>query len=152
MEPGATIEAMPFQWLEIRISEEQDRREREAATLALLPEAVADLNRQLKQCISAYTAAFGQESADISFFAGKIRVTIREQKNGKWETTGKVEIVGVDTLPGFKVEKGEDAPMLIEVGLLPGEKLFYRLAEQFLTGDDLTRRILDRVLFPKLRE
>jgi hypothetical protein len=143
---------MPFQWLEIRIGEEQDRRQREAATLAVLPEAVSDLNRQLKECVSAYTEAFGKESADISFFAGTIRVTTREHHNGKWETTGKVEIVGVDALPGFKVENGSGDPMLIEVGLLPGDKLFFRREEQFLNVEDVTRRILDRLLFPKLRD
>jgi len=39
---------------------------------------------------------------------------------------------------------------MIEVGLLPGDKLFYRDQDEFITGEELTRRILDRALFPKL--
>jgi hypothetical protein len=40
------------------------------------------------------------------------------------------------------------------VGVLPSDKLYYRDCEQdkYLTMEELTRRILDRVLFPKLRE
>jgi hypothetical protein len=41
---------------------------------------------------------------------------------------------------------------MIEVGLLPGDKLFYRDQDQFVTMEELTRRILDRALFPKLGE
>ena len=42
----------------------------------------------------------------------------------------------------------------MQIGVLPGDRLFYldTSADQYLSMDDLTRRILDRVLFPKLRE
>jgi hypothetical protein len=56
-------------------------------------------------------------------------------------------------IPGFRLERGEYS-LAIEVGVLPSDKLYYRDCEQdkYLTMEELTRRILDRVLFPKLRE
>ena len=154
--PGAgardTIEAMAFQWLQMRIGEERERRKREAATLAMLPEALADLNRQLAECIDAYASAFGEQSAEISFHSGKIRVTTRAEQNGRWEPTARMEIVAVETLPGFKVDAGSGEAMMIEVGLLPGDKPFFRHNDQYLTVEEMTRRILDRALFPKLKE
>lgn len=136
----------------MRIDEERDRREREETVLAMLPTALEDLHRQLKECVDAYRAAFGSEVAEIRFFAGKIRVTTREQGNGKWEPASKVEITAMTTLPGFKIEREPAEPLMIEVGLLPGNKLFFRTEEQLLTEEELTRRILDRALFPKLKE
>jgi len=50
------------------------------------------------------------------------------------------------------VERGETEPVLIEIGLLPGDRLSFRLDEQYLTPEDLSRKILDRALFPKLSE
>jgi hypothetical protein len=43
---------------------------------------------------------------------------------------------------------------MVEVGLLPDDKVFYRDRDQdkYLTVEELTRRILDRSLFPKLAE
>jgi hypothetical protein len=38
----------------------------------------------------------------------------------------------------------------IELGLLPGDKMYYKDGDKFLTMEELTRRILDRSLFPKL--
>ena len=60
---------------------------------------------------------------------------------------------GVAAEPGFRIERGEYS-MAVEVGVLPSNKLFYRDREQdkYLTMDEFTRRILDRVLFPKLRD
>lgn len=143
---------MAFQWLNMRISEERDRRTKEEATLARLPGAFEELHGQLAACIEAYGEAFGRESADIQFFAGKIRVAAREPRDGAWETVAKVEITTDPALPGFKVDRGAGEPMLIEVGLLPGERLYYRSDDQYLTADEMTRRILDRTLFPRLKE
>jgi hypothetical protein len=44
--------------------------------------------------------------------------------------------------------------MAVEFGLLPNDKYYYRDQEQdkFLTMEEFTRRILDRVLFPALRD
>jgi hypothetical protein len=43
-------------------------------------------------------------------------------------------------------------PLEIVVGLLPGDMLFYRDGDKYLTMEELTRRILDQALFPKLAE
>ena len=97
--------------------------------------------------------SFGDESVDIQLFRGRIKVTVREFEEDKWQTTGKVEVVQAPDIPGFQIQRGEYS-MAVEVGLLPSNKLFYRDCEQdkYLTLDDLTKRVLDRALFPKLRE
>ncbi len=136
----------------MRIVEEQDRRQREEILLSMLPAGLEDLHRQLTECVEAYRTAFGSEAADIRFFAGKIRVNIREPQNGKWEPVSKIEVTAVTSLPGFKVERGSADPLLIEVGILPGNKLSYRSGDQYLTLEEMTRRILDRALFPKLKD
>ena len=83
--------------------------------------------------------------------ASKIRLTVREEQEGKWQQRAKVEMSIVASLPGFRIDRGGD-PLMIEVGLLPGDKLFFRDQDQFVTMEELTRRILDRALFPKLGE
>jgi hypothetical protein len=143
---------MPFQWLTMRIGEERERREREETALAKLPMALMDLHQHLTDCVEAYAEAFGKESASIHFFIDKIRITTCEPKDGKWEVVGKVEIVNVKELPGFKVDRGTDDPLMIEVVVFSGDKFSYRQADQYLTINEVTRRILDRLLFPKLEE
>jgi len=152
MRPSATILGMSFQWLTMRISEERDRRAKEAAITARLPGALEELYRQLSACVTSYGEAFGPEAAEIQFNPGKIRVTAREERDGRWETTARLEVTVMPSLPGFKVDQGTDEPLLIDIGLLPGEKLYYRNADQYLTADEMTRRILDRTLFPKLKD
>jgi hypothetical protein len=39
-----------------------------------------------------------------------------------------------------------------KAGPQPEDKLFYRDGEQYLTMEELTRRIMDKALFPKLGE
>jgi len=97
--------------------------------------------------------SFGDESVDIQLFRGRIKVTVREFEEDKWQTTGKVEVVTAPDIPGFQIQRDEYS-MAVEVGLLPSDKLFYRDCEQdtYLTMEDLTKRVLDRALFPKLRE
>jgi hypothetical protein len=136
----------------MRIGEERERREREETTLAKLPMALIDLHQHLTECVEAYTEAFGKESAAMHFFIDKIRITTREPKDGNGEVVGKVEIVNVKELPGFKVDRGTDDPLMIEVVVFSGDKFSYRQADQYLTIDEVTRRILDRLLFPKLEE
>jgi len=142
---------MSFQWLQMRVQEEQERREREAQILARLPRALEETYRHLAACVEAYAGAFGPESADIHLQASKVRITIREEQDGKWQQRAKVEMSVVTSLPGFRIDRGGE-PLMIEVGLLPGDKLFYRDQDQFVTMEELTRRILDRALFPKLGE
>jgi hypothetical protein len=79
---------------------------------------------------------------------------VRDQKDGRWQPAGHVEIVAKVAIPGFEVDRGEGAePLTIEVGILPGDKLYYRDREkdQYVTMDELTKRILDRALFPNLK-
>ena len=142
---------MSFQWLQMRVQEEQERRQREAQILARLPRAVEETYRHLAECVEVYADAFGPESADIHLQASKIRIAIREEQEGKWQQRAKIEMSIIGSLPGFRIERGGE-PLMIEVGLLPGDKLFYRDKDEFLTMEELTRRILDRAFFPKLGE
>ena len=144
---------MAFQWLEMRIQEEKDRREREAKNLERLPGALKELHDYLADCIRSYTENFGTNSADIAMLPNRIRVTVREERDGKWQALSKVEVVCAPEVPGFRVERGEFS-LAVEVGLLPSDKIFYRDREQdkYLTTEEFTRRILDRALFPALRE
>jgi hypothetical protein len=65
-----------------------------------------------------------------------------------------VDVVADAELPGFHVLREGASPLAVKIGVLPGDRLFYFdvAADQYLTMEELTRRILDRVLFPKLRE
>jgi len=93
------------------------------------------------------------QAADVTQLGSKIRVVVREEHEGKWQPRGKVEITVVPTVPGFQIDR-ESGPLVIEVGMLPGDRMFYRDQEldQYLTMEELTRRVLDRTLFPKLKE
>jgi hypothetical protein len=140
---------MSFQWLQMRISEERDRREREAQILERLPRVLDEVHRALKICVENYIEAFGPEAVEIHFQSQKIRITLREEQDAKWEKSAQVEVTTISKLPGIHIDRNGE-PLNIEVGLLPGEKLFYKDGEQFLTMEELTRRILDRAMFPKL--
>jgi hypothetical protein len=143
---------MSPQWLESRIQEEQDRRRKEAKIQELLPQAMEELHQRLSACLARYKAAFGEEAADISNLVSKLRVTIRDEQGGKWQPREKIDISLVSLPPAFKVQRGEAEPMLIELGLLSGDRFSYRSNDKYLTDEDLSRTILDRSLFPKLTE
>jgi hypothetical protein len=142
---------MSFQWLQMRITEEQERRDREAQILASLPRVLEEVRESIAVCVENYKESFGSESIEMLQQGLKIRVTVREELEGRWEMAGKVEITVIPKLPGLHIDRNGD-PLEIEVGLLPGEKTFYKDVEEFLTMEELTRRILDRTLFPKLGE
>jgi hypothetical protein len=142
---------MSLEWLHLRISEEKDRREREARILERLPRALEEVYASLSACIEAYTQAFGPEAAQIRLEESRVVATVREQRQGGWEEISRVEISIAPKLPGFQVE-GAGEPLPIEVGTLPGDRMFYKHRDKFLTLEDVTRRILDRALFPKLGE
>src|SRR5690348_13952198 len=144
---------MSFEWIHMRVQEEKDRRQREALARERLPPALEELGGLLKDCVDRYTESFGAEAAAVEMFPSRIKVVVREQQNGEWQPAGKVEVLAVSDIPGFRVERGEYS-MAIEVGILPSDRLYYRDCEQdkYLTVDELTRRILDRALFPRLRE
>jgi hypothetical protein len=144
---------MSFQWLYMRISEEKERRQRESLTLERLPAALEELHTVLKQAADTYAEAFGAESVQSVLLPNRIKITAMEERDGRWQPGSKVEVAIVPDIPGFRIERGEYS-LAIEVGLLPSGKLFYRDREQdvYLTMEDLTRRVLDRTLFPHLRE
>lgn len=146
---------MPFQWLQMRITEESDRRQREATVLERLPGALEEVHQALTECVETYRQAFGRESAEILLQSGRIRITVRGEKDGRWQQGGRVELVTMPSIPGFQVDRGTAGePLIIEVGVLPGGKLFYRdrAQDQYVTVEELTRRVLDRALFPNLSE
>jgi hypothetical protein len=144
---------MSFQWLQMRIQEEQERRQREELIQENLPRTLEELHRVLAGCVETYTGSFGAESADIVQLPSKIKVTMRERRDGRWQTISTVEVGIVLSIPGLQIDRGE-VSMVVEVGLLPGNKVYYRDREQdkYLTMEELTRRILDRAFFPKLQE
>lgn len=140
---------MSFEWLDVRINEERDRRQRETNILERLPSALAELNATLASCVQTYVEAFGKEAASIDFKDQRIRITVRDQKNGTWEPRANLTVMILPTLPGFKVE-GREEPLLIEMGLLPADRLYYREGDEYIDLEEFTRRVLDRAFFPKL--
>jgi hypothetical protein len=144
---------MGFQWLHMRLQEEKDRRQRESSAMLRLPMALEELHQNLLSCVEEYNGTFGAEAAEIALLPNRIKVMSREEREGKWHPAAKVEVVAVPDIPGFRIERAEYS-MAVEVGVLPSERLFYRDREQdkYLTMEEFTRKILDRVLFPKLRD
>lgn len=140
-----------FQWLTVRIGEERDRRRRETEIQECLPEALRDLYEVLSRCVDTYRDAFGVGSADISFLASKIRITVAETKSIKAGPTGALQMeVVIDTkIPGFMVHHGTTS-LEIKVDILTGGKPSYRDGDHYLNMEELTRRVLDPVFFPKL--
>ena len=138
----------------MRISEENDRRNREKLTLERLPRALDEVYAEIQECMKEYRRAFGDQSVESQKAAGRVRVTVRAEVNGRWQQAGRVDIDTDGTIPGFQVDRGTGAePLTIEVGLLPGEKLYFRdrAKDQYINMDEVTRRILDRAFFPKLK-
>jgi hypothetical protein len=131
---------MSFQWLQMRISEENDRRARERAINERLPAALLELHENLARCVADYNQAFGAGSAAIALNADAIRVSAGDRT---------VEITADALMPGFQIVRG-DSRLDIAIGILPGGNLFYRDADKYLSMEELTRRILDRAFFPKL--
>src|SRR5450759_4960718 len=108
---------MAFQWLQMRIQEERERRERQANNLQRLPGALKEVYDHLAECIRNYTENFGADSADIVLLPNRIKVTVREELDGKWQTLSKVDVICDPDMPGFRVERG-DYSLAVEVGLL----------------------------------
>jgi len=133
---------MSFQWLQMRITEEKDRRERENNIHQRLPPAFEELRAQLAKCIETYNDAFGAGTASMEGSNGAVRVTSGESS---------VQVHLDLAYPGYQVDQ-PSGHLSIEVGILPGGNLYYRDAEKYLTLEEVTRRILDRTLFPKLKD
>ena len=113
---------MPFQWLQMRITEEKERRAREKRILDRLPDALVELYDSIRSCLESYNKAFGPQASEAELLSGKVRVIAREEREGKWQQYGKVEVSALPSIPGFQVDQGGD-PLLIEIGILPGNKL-----------------------------
>jgi hypothetical protein len=134
--------AMSFQWLQMRITEEKDRAERENNILNRLPSALDAVGAALAGCVDTYNQAFGDGRATFETVEGAIHITAGEA----------CVKIGLDSkLPGFQVDQGAER-LAIEVGILPGGNLFFREADKYITLEEATRRILDRALFPKLKD
>lgn len=136
---------MPFQWLTMRIGEEQDRRARQQQILERLPAAVDELKSELSGCVEEFNTAFGAETAQVQQTGMNLTVTCGNNT---------VDVVSDTELPGVHVLREGSSPLAVRIGVLPGDKLFYFdvAGDQYLSMEELTKRILDRVLFPKLRE
>src|SRR3954452_17193780 len=135
---------MSFQWLDLRIIEEKERRAREAQILGRLPDALDEMRESLAACVEAYNSAFGEGRAVLTSEGTRLTVAA----DGK-----HVDLVVDTKLPGFQIQR-EAFSLAVQVGVLPGDRLFHLdvAADQYLSMDELTRRILDRVLFPGLKE
>jgi hypothetical protein len=144
---------MSFQWLQQRIQEEKDRRLRESLTLERLPSALEELHGTLKDCIESYQAEFEGETIDSVLLPAQIEATVRDSRNTPDDRTRKVKVAIAPEIPGFRIDHANYS-VTVEVGLLGNDKLYYRDQERdvYLNMEDLTRRILDPVLFPKLRD
>ncbi len=136
---------MSFQWLTMRISEEKDRRERENAVLARLEEAFIELRSHLAECVEAYNQAFAGAPARLEDVPGPVR-TIRISANDE-----KVEMSMDHTVPGFQIDQSSGRTPIV-TGVLPGGNMFYRDADKYLSLEEITKKILDRTLFPKLKD
>lgn len=135
---------MSFQWLQMRIGEEKERRDREAQVLARLPRAIDELEGSLRSCLKAVAEAFGGDAAQLS----RKDLDLLVEGDG-----GAVEVATILELPGIEIRRG-DTRRQLQIGTLPGDRVYYLdlTADQYLAMDELTRLILDRVLFPKLKE
>lgn len=142
---------MTFQWLQMRITEENDRRFKEAQILERLPAVMDEVHGAIAECVRDYAEAFGKEAIELNYFLHKIKVTIRDRREGKWEKIATVEVKSVTKPPSVHIDRNGD-PLDIVVGVLDGDKIFYKDGDKFLGMEELTRRILDRSLFPKLGE
>jgi hypothetical protein len=140
---------MGQQWLDMRIVEERERREREAATLAMLPTALGELHATVEECVRDFDRTFGPGAAEARLEGGRIHVEVRDQQGGKWVARPPVFISLIPELPGFLVEAGTET-LRVEIGSVPGGHYYYRVGDDYITLDELTRLMLDKVLFPRL--
>src|SRR6476661_3763511 len=107
--------SVSFQWLQLRITEEKERRDREAQILARLPGAVDELRDSLAICVQDYTAAFAGDPVVLT--REDLRLTIAAEGN-------RVDVIGDPQLPGLQVQR-EGSTTSIQIGILPGDRLFY---------------------------
>src|SRR5580698_4898176 len=116
---------MNFQWLPMRIAEENDRRQREAMILERLPRVMDEVHEAIAECVKTYAEAFGEESIELSYIMHKARVTVREKKDARWESVSKVDITAVTQPLSLRIDRDGEV-FEIEIGMLPGDKMFYK--------------------------
>src|SRR5580700_10753753 len=98
-----------------------------------MPRALKELRETLTLCVTTYNEAFGADAAGFLEDQDAIHINAGE---------GKIDIVIDPTLPGFRVAHVA-GQLLIEVGMLPGDKIFYKdqAEDKYLTAEEVTRRI-----------
>ena len=82
---------MAFQWLQMRIQEERERRELQRKHLERMPAALQEIHDYLADCIRSYTENFGSNSADIVLLPNLIKVTVREERDGTWQVAASYQ-------------------------------------------------------------
>src|SRR5438309_11366726 len=101
---------MSFQWLQMRIGEERDRRAREKQILDRLPGAMDELEESVKACLDGYKAAFPGDPAELGRDGLRLAVA---------GTGGRVEVTATPELPGFAIASA-GAAQQVPIGILPG--------------------------------
>ncbi len=139
---------MPFQWLQMRIAEENDRREKETLTSGTPARCYgrsARCDLRLRGRILDGIRQGGRRPELLSAQDSPDGPRAEGREVGE---SARVEISTLTKPPGLHIDRNGDV-LDIEVGVLPGDKIFYKDGDDFLTLEELTRRILDRSLFPK---
>src|SRR5580704_12416894 len=93
-----------FNWLQLRIEEEKDRRQRESMILDRLPLAVDELSQSLSACIETYNAAFGAGAAELDSQPRRMRILVRDAGGEMSHEQARIEITSVPTMPGFQID------------------------------------------------
>jgi hypothetical protein len=135
----------------MRIAEEKERRSREDVVRARLPLAMEELRTALGGCASEFNRAFEDQAVEVASASNGILVSVRQQSGGSWSNRAKVTVSVKPELPGFAVTNGGE-PIPVQVGMLAGDKLFYKSGERYLSIEELTKLILDRALFPDFKD
>src|ERR1019366_313698 len=67
---------MSYQWLHMRITEESERRQKEANMLEKMPQAVEEVRGAMAGCVDAYTRTFGPETAELQVSGQRMRLIV----------------------------------------------------------------------------
>ena len=135
---------MSFQWLEMRIGEERDRRAREKQILDRLPGAMDELEESVKACLDGYTAAFPGDPAAPGRDGLRLGVT---GTGGAWRSRLR------RSFPDSRSRRRARRSRFRSASCRATNCFISTWPEdRYLSMEELTKRILDRVLFPKLKD
>ena len=113
---------MNLQWLTMRITEEQERRQREDNILKRLPNALEGLHASLTECLQTYTEAFGPQAASIEPPTSSVKAPCalaRRRQNGRSRfSTGSISTVISALVPRFS-----SAPRRLHCSIVPIDSL-----------------------------